>query len=254
MLTCYDASTARLLADAGIQLLLAGDTAAQMILGHDSTLPAPMPFMLEITRAVRRGAPNALLMADMPFGSYHCGDDEAMRHAVAFLKEADADWVKLEVDASHVPLVHRMASAGVPVVAHLGSRPQQYKAAGGYVAAGRHEWEIELLVETAGRMIEAGATALLLEAVPDAVSQRIVDRAIHPATGEPIPVIGCGAGPACHAHVVVLHDLLGISTWQPPFAKPLADVGQAIRDAAAQWGDEVRSGRYLAGGSPYNRK
>lgn len=253
MLTCYDATTARLMWAGGVRLFLVGDTAAQMMLGHDSTLPASMPFMLELVRAVRRGAPQSLVLADMPFGSYQCGDDEAMRNAVAFLKDADADWVKLEVDAGDVDLVGRMSRAGVPVVAHLGSRPQQVRATGGYVSAGREPWEVELLVETAGRMIEAGAVGLLLEAVPDSVTQRVMDKAVHPATGQPVPVIGCGAGPNCHAHVVVWQDIMGLSDWQPPFAQPIAQVGQAIQQAATQWVQQVEQGEHQKNGSPYNK-
>lgn len=253
MLTCYDATTAKLFWQAGVKVMLVGDSAGQVILGHDSTIPASMPFMLEITKAVRRGAPKALIMADMPFGSYQCGDDEAMKHAVAFLKEADADLVKLEVDADDVPLVHRMARAGVPVVAHLGSRPQHFKAEGGYVAAGREDWEVELLVESSRKMIEAGATALLIEAVPDVVSRRVVERAIHPATGRAVPVIGCGAGPLCHGHVVVMQDIMGMTSWQPAFAKPLSDVGEQIKLTAATFVEQVETGEYLKDGSPYWR-
>lgn len=251
MLTCYDATTAKLFWQAGVKMMLVGDSAGQVILGHDSTIPASMPFMLEITRAVRRGAPKALIMADMPFGSYQCDDNEAMRHAVSFLKQADADMVKLEVDADDAPLVHRMARAGVPVVAHLGSRPQHYKAEGGYVAAGREEWEVELLIETSRKMIEAGATALLLEAVPDVVSRRVLDIAIHPASGKPVPVIGCGAGPYCHGHVVVMQDIMGMTSWQPAFAKPIGTVGEAMRNVAAKFIEQVETGAYLKDGSPY---
>ncbi len=121
--SCYDATTARLLYRGGLRVMLAGDTAAQMILGHDTTLPVSMPFMLEITAAVRRGAPNALVMADMPFGSYQCGDDMAMKNACDFLSKGQADLVKMEVDESYGKLVERMTHAGIPIVAHIGSRP-----------------------------------------------------------------------------------------------------------------------------------
>ena len=114
-----------------MRCLLVGDTAGQMILGHDSTLPTPLPFLLELTAAVRRGAPDSLIMGDMPFGSYQCGEDDAVRNAAAFLTQGGADLVKLEVDASFVPLVERMSHAGIPVVAHLGSRPQTVRATGG---------------------------------------------------------------------------------------------------------------------------
>lgn len=252
MLTCYDATTAKWLYRGGLRTFLVGDTAAQFILGHDSTLPAPMPFMLEITRAVRRGAPKALIMADMPFGSYQCSADEAMRNAVAFMREGGADLVKLEVDDTYAALVERMSHAGVPVVAHLGSRPQQVRATGGYKAAGRSPREAELIVDTAELMIARGASALLLEAVPDEVSKRVVQIARGRDDGEPIPVIGCGAGPACHGHVIVLHDLLKLSDWQPPFAPPAIDLGSQVRNAAAAWVRAVSRGEYQRDGGVYH--
>ena len=254
MLTCYDATTARWLWRGGVQGFLVGDTAAEVILGHDSTLPAPMPFMLEITAGVRRGAPDALIMADMPFGSYQCGDDEAMRNATAFLTRGQADLVKMEVDATFASLVERMSHAGVPVVAHLGSRPQTVRAEGGYRAAGRSPREADKLVDTAKLMIQCGVAALLVEAVPGEVGRRIVDAAVHPESGQPVPVIGCGAGPACHGHVVVLQDLLGLSDWHPPFVTPAAEVGKAIEQAASRWVQLLRSGEYLLDGGPYHPK
>ncbi len=196
MLTCYDATTARWLWRGGVKTVLVGDTAAEVILGHDSTLPAPMDFMVQITAAVRRGAPKALVMADMPFGSYQCGEDEAVANAVRFLKEGMADLVKMEVDDSFAPLVERMAHAGVPVVAHIGSRPQTVRAMGGYKSAGRTKQEADRVVDTAELLVARGAVALLVEAVPGEVGKRIVECAVHPDTRAPVPVIGCGAGPS----------------------------------------------------------
>lgn len=252
MLTCYDATTAAWLWRGGVRTLLVGDTAAQMILGYDSTLPARMPFMVELTAAVRRGAPEAFIMADMPFGSYQCGDDLAIENAMRFLTDGAADVVKLEVDESFAPLVKRMSSAGVPVVAHVGSRPQHVRVQGGHVHAGRTQAEARRIVDNAALMVESGAAMLLLEAVPAEVSQQVLAkvRSLGPA-GASLPVIGCGAGPACDGHVVVLHDLLGLSSWQPPFALPLAHLGEQIRQAAAHWTEEVESGRYLADNHPY---
>lgn len=251
MLTCYDATTARLLWRGGVQVMLVGDTAAQMILGHDSTLPAKMPFMLEITAAVRRGAPKALVMADMPFGSYQCGEDDAVKNAVAFLVEGQADLVKLEADASYLSLVERLAHAGVPVVPHIGSRPQTVRAEGGYRAKGRQAQEADVLVDTARQFVEAGAAALLVEAVPGEVGERIVKVAVNRQTGEPLPVIGCGAGPACHGHVVVLQDLVRMTAWQPPFVTPCGELGEAYEAAAKNWVELVASGDYLKDGGPY---
>lgn len=254
MLTCYDATTARWLWRGGVRVMLVGDTAAEVILGHDSTLPVEMPFMLEITAAVRRGAPEALVMADMPFGSYQAGEDEAVRNAMAFLTHGQADLVKLEVDATFASLIERLSHAGVPVVAHIGSRPQTVRAEGGYRAAGRSEREAAVLVDTAKLMVQCGAAALLVEAVPDEVGKRIVEAAVHPETGVPVPVIGCGAGPACHGHVVVLQDAMGLTDWHPPFVVPTGEVGKAIEAAAGKWVDLVTSGDYLKDGGPYRMK
>ena len=254
MLTCYDATTARWLWRGGVHSFLVGDTAAQMVYGHDSTLPATMPQLLGLTAAVRRGAPNALVMADMPFGSYQESEAQATRNAVAFLKDAGADLVKLEVDASHATLVEKLAQAGVPVVAHIGSRPQQVRATGGFQSAGREEAEADRIVDTAQRMIAVGASVLLVEAVPDIVSERIMAKAVDTRTGERVPVIGCGAGPACDGHVVVLHDLLGLSDWQPPFAPPVVDLGKQLQHAAKHWANQCANGQYLAEGGVYEMK
>ena len=254
MLTCYDATTARWLWKGGVRCMLVGDTAAQMILGHDTTLPVTMPFMLEITAAVRRGAPDAFVMADMPFGSYQCGEDEAVRHAVAFLKQAGADAVKLEVDGRHASLVGRLASAGVPVVGHLGSRPQQVRAQGGYRRAGCTPAEAVDLVDAAELLVQQGALMLLLEAVPNEVSEQVIAITKTAAPDHVVPVIGCGAGNACHGHVVVLHDLIGMTDWRPPFAPPLAGIGQEIQQTARDWVELVRSGEYLRHDHPYRMR
>ena len=213
-----------------------------------------MPFMLQITAAVRRGAPQAFVMADMPFGSYQCGDDQAVDNAMRFLVEGQADAVKLEVGLPGAPLVLRLADAGVPVVAHIGSRPQHVRARGGYGPVGLTDEDADELEQTARAMVQCGAAMVLIEAVPAEVSQRLIeaiaDEALAIAAGT-VPVIGCGAGPACHGHVVVLHDLLGLSHWQPPFARPMVDLGQQISDVAEKWVSLVASGAYLRNDHPY---
>jgi len=245
VLTCYDATTATWLMRGGVDVLLVGDTAAEMILGYESTIHAPMDFMVTITAAVQRGAPGAFVMADMPFMSYQADDAEAIRNAGRFMTEGRAAAVKLEVDIAHGDLVQRMTHAGVPVVAHIGSRPQQVAMTGGYRAAGRTAAEARRLVETAELAEARGAVMLLIEATASEVSQRIVERVS-------IPVIGCGAGPACHGHVVVLQDLLGMTDWQPPFAPPAAQLGNAIQRAASDWVEKIRSGDYLTADHPYH--
>ncbi|MCA9286170.1 MAG: 3-methyl-2-oxobutanoate hydroxymethyltransferase [Phycisphaerales bacterium] len=241
-LTCYDATTARWLERAGIPVLLVGDTAAEMILGLPGTIHATMDFMVILTAAVKRGAPKVMVMADMPFMSYQVDDSEALRNAARFMTEGRADVVKLEVDRSHAALVEKMARAGIPVVAHIGSRPQLAKLRGGYSAAGRTVPEAHHLMADAAALEAAGAALLLVEAVPLEVAERIVQRAT-------VPVIGCGAGPACDGQVVVLQDILGLTDWQPAFAQPLASIGEQLASAARLWSSRVREGEL--GDHPY---
>ena len=234
-LTCYDATTARWLEKSGLEVLLVGDTAAEMILGYKSTINAPLDFMVTIAAAVKRGAPSRIVMADMPFMSYQADDAEAIRNAGRFMTEGNADCVKLELDRSFAPLVEKLARAGIPVVAHIGSRPQQAKMKGGYTSAGRSAESALRILHDAAALEAAGASMLLIEACPAEVAELVVERAT-------VPVIGCGAGTACHGQVVVLNDLLGLTHWQPVFARPLAAVGAEIERAARVWRDRVRDG------------
>jgi 3-methyl-2-oxobutanoate hydroxymethyltransferase len=233
-LTCYDATTARWLEQAGVPLLLVGDTAGEVILGLSGTIHCPLDFLVTITAAVKRGAPGTFVMADMPFMSYQADDAEALRNAGRFMTEGLADAVKLEVDASFAPLVEKMARAGVPVVAHIGAHPQQAKMRGGYRSVGRTADEARQLMRDATILECAGAVMLLIEATPAEVASEIVAQA-------KVPVIGCGAGPACHGQVVVLHDLLGLTSWQPAFARPIAALGEHLQAAATKWIGKVRS-------------
>lgn len=241
-LTCYDATTARWLERAGVPVLLVGDTAAEMILGLPGTIHAPLDFMVTLTAAVKRGAPNTLVMADMPFMSYQADDAEAIRNAGRFMTEGRADCVKLEVDRQFTDLIERMARAGIPVVAHIGCKPQQVKQRGGYWAAGRTENEAAQMVADAVALQDAGAAMLLIEATPAEVAERIVSKLN-------IPVIGCGAGSSCHGQVVVLQDLLGLTEWQPAFAKPVAQLGPHLVAAAQEWIGKVE--RSELGDHPY---
>jgi len=227
-LTCYDATTARWLRRAGVPVLLVGDTAAEVILGFERTIDMPLDVLLALTAGVKRGAPDAVVMGDMPFMSYQASADEAVRNAGRFLTEGLADVVKIEADESFAPLVARMMRAGIPVCGHVGSRPQRAALTGGYAAAGRTPAEADAIVRDATALEQAGCVLLLVEAVPDEVTERIVR-----ATG--VPVIGIGAGPACHGQVLVLQDLLGLSEDPPRFAEPLAAVGEQIQRAASEW-------------------
>lgn len=227
-LTCYDASTARLLEQAGVHLLLVGDTAAEVVLGLPRTIDMPLDVLLALTAAVKRGAPHTVVMGDMPFMSYQASPDKALENAGRFLVEGKADIVKLEADASYAPLVQRMASAGIPVCAHVGSKPQHVALTSGYKAQGRTREQAEKILADAAALESAGAAMLLVEAVPTEVADAMVERAR-------VPVIGIGAGPSCHGQVVVLHDVMGLLDKTPGLARPVANLGPVIREAAMQW-------------------
>jgi 3-methyl-2-oxobutanoate hydroxymethyltransferase len=239
MLTCYDYTTARLMQEAGVPTLLVGDSAANVILGYDTTLPVSLDFMIEITRAVRRGAPLSFLVADMPFGSYQSLHERAVENVCRMVKETDCDAVKIEAGPSHVELVRVLADGGVPVVPHLGLRPQSVGVIGGYKYQGRTADEAREIVALALRMEEAGAVAFLLEAVPPDVANAVIDRTT-------VPVVGCGAGPACHASVIVTHDGLGMTSARPKFVPNLADIATPLREAFSRYVHDVASGAYPA--------
>jgi 3-methyl-2-oxobutanoate hydroxymethyltransferase len=244
VLTCYDFTTARLMQEAGVPVLLVGDSAANVILGHSSTLPMSLSFMIEITAAVRRGAPDCFLIGDMPFGSYQASVAQGVRNVARMVKLSGCDCIKLEVAASHATLVNRLADAGVAVMAHLGLRPQTFGVLGGYRFQGRTAEQADEIVTTARQMQDAGAVALLLEAVPPEVADAVVR-----ATS--IPVIGCGGGPACHGSVVVTHDCIGLSPRRPRFAPQLADLSVPLKAVFADYAKRVSSGQYPAAEHQY---
>lgn len=244
-LTAYDATTARWLERGGVHVLLAGDSAAEVVLGFDKTLHAPMDFLVTITAAIKRGAPNTLIMGDMPFMSYHASVESAMNNAARFMREGLADVVKLEVDETYAPLVDRLTRAGVPVCAHVGFRPQTTAVHGGPTAQGRTQDALERIVRDARAMEEAGAVLVLIEAVPEEVTRRVVE-----AVG--VPVIGIGAGTACHGQILVVQDLLGLTDQRPRFAEPVDTLGERIKAAGAQWVERVRTDQI--GGSRYTMR
>lgn len=227
-LTCYDATTARWLERAGVHLLLVGDTAAEVILGFKRTIDMPLDVLLALTAGVKRGAPRTLVMGDMPFMSYQADEAAAITNAGRFLTEGLADLVKIEADAALAPLVSRMARAGIPVCGHVGSKPQRAALEGGYSSAGRTSAEAAEIVRDALELERAGAVMLLIEAVPAEVTARVLEATT-------VPVIGIGAGPACHGQVLVLQDLLGMTDSPPRFAEPLASLGPLIQAVGEQW-------------------
>lgn len=244
-LAAYDAATARWLERGGVHVLLAGDSAAQVVLGFERTIDAPIEFLLFITAALKRGAPRTLVMADMPFMSYHGSTEAAMNNAGRFMREGLADVVKLEVDDTFSGLVDRMTRAGIPVCAHIGFRPQTTAVLGGPTAQGRTRDAMETIVQDAKAMEAAGAVMLLVEAVPEEVTERIVAETT-------IPVIGIGAGTGCHGQILVVNDLLGLTDYPPRFAEPVDTIGEQIRIAGAEWVERVNAG--TIGGARYTMR
>ena len=239
MVTAYDASSGRLADQAGIDLILVGDTAAMVVLGHESsTVPVTMEEMLFMTRAVTRGARRPLVVGDMPFGSYQVSDEDAVRNAIRFVKEGGADVVKLEGAGTSLSRVSAIAGAGIGVMGHIGLTPQSATVLGGFKAQGRSAEQALRLFEDALALEAAGCFALVLEAVPAAVSARI--------TAElRIPTIGIGAGAACDGQVLVWHDLLGLYDGRTPrFVKQYANLGAEIERALGEYVADVRSGAF----------
>ncbi len=238
MVTAYDFPSARLADAAGMDIVLVGDSAAMTVLGHSSTVPATMDEMLMLTRAVTRGAQRPLVVADMPFGSFQVSDEEALRNAIRFVKEAGADAVKLEGAGPSLSRVLALVGAGIPVMGHIGLTPQSATMLGGFKAQGKTAAKARRLLEDAVALEDAGCFSLVLEAVPAPVAARI---------GEclTIPAIGIGSGPDCDGQVLVLHDVLGLYEGRSPrFARRYADLATEIRDALERFAGEVRSGAF----------
>ena len=237
MVTAYDAPGGRLADEAGVDLILVGDTAGMVVQGHDSTVPVTMDEMVFMTRWVTRGARRPIVIGDLPFGSYQVSDEEAVQNAVRFVKEAGADAVKLEGAGRMISRVRAIVDAGIPVVGHIGLTPQSATMLGGFKAQGRTAAKAHRLYADALALEEAGCFALVLEAVPAPVAGRITLKLS-------IPTIGIGAGPDCDGQVLVWHDLLGFNDWAPRFVKRYADVGDEIRRALEVYAAEVRSGSF----------
>jgi len=238
MVTATDYSLARIVDDAGVDIVLVGDTLGTVALGLDSTLPVTMEEMLVFTRAAARGTRRALLVADMPFLSYQVSPEEARRNAGRFLKEGGAAAVKLEGGAEVAATVASIVAMGVPVMGHLGLTPQSVHAMGGYRVQGRAEERAREIVDGARALEDAGVFAIVLEGVPRSLAERIT-------AAIAAPTIGIGAGPACAGQVLVLHDLLGI--WgghRPKFAKRYAACGDEAGRAVRQFCEEVRGGLF----------
>jgi 3-methyl-2-oxobutanoate hydroxymethyltransferase len=247
-LTAYDYPTARLLDEAGVDVLLVGDSLAMVALGYESTLPVTMDEMLMCTRAVRRGTRHALLVADMPYGSYHTEPAEAVRNAVRFVKEGGAEAVKIEGGERRMELIARIVEAEVPVMGHIGLTPQSVNAFGGFRVQGKTLEAGEQLLRDARAVEAAGAFAIVLESIPRELAARI--------TAElRIPTIGIGAGPDCDGQVLVIHDLVGLSFGhKAKFVRRYAEVGEMISRAAAEYCRDVQQGTFPSDEESYHSR
>ena len=232
-IACYDYLTAKIAA-LSAEALLVGDSAAQHLLGYENTLGAKMDFMVEITAAVRRGAPEAFIIADMPFLSYQCGIAEAVKNAGRFVVEGGADIVKIETTQAYINVIKAVSDAGILTMPHIGIRPQTniFSAKGTTL-----EQAVELL-ELSERLVEAGASMLLLEGTAAEVAKAITEKVT-------VPVIGCGSGAYCDGNVLISPDILGLSEGKKPkFSKSFGNVGQAMKDAFDEYAKAIRSGAF----------
>ena len=238
MLTCYDAVFARHLEEAGVDVLLVGDSLNQVIAGHETTLSTTLDQMIYHASAVRRASRRALVFVDLPFLTYQISIPEAIRNAGRVLQETGAHGVKLEGGAPMADTVRALVDRGIPVVGHLGLTPQSVHALGGYRVQGRETEAAERLLDDAGKLESAGACAVVLELIPAPLAERI-------STALTIPTIGIGAGPHCDGQVLVLHDMLGLNEqFTPRFLKHYAKLGQTVREAVRAYASEVRDGTY----------
>jgi 3-methyl-2-oxobutanoate hydroxymethyltransferase len=238
MLTAYDALSARLLDEAGIPILLVGDTLGMVVLGHGTTLPVTVEDMIHHTAAVVRGASNAMVVGDMPFMSYQSSTEDGIRNAGRLIKEGGAHAVKLEGGGRVLDIVTRLADAGIPVMGHLGLTPQSVNQFGGYRVQGRDAENAERILSDAKDLEAAGIFSLVLEAIP-------ADLAADVTRSLSVPTIGIGAGPHCDGQVLVFHDFLGITTGRAPrFVKRYATLADEITGAARAFASEVHEGTY----------
>jgi 3-methyl-2-oxobutanoate hydroxymethyltransferase len=238
MMTAYDYPTARLVDEAGVDMILVGDTLGMVVLGYDSTLPVTMEDMIHHTKAVVRGTQHAMVVGDMPFMSYQTGWQDAMKNAARFLQETNCGAVKLEGGVRSAETVQRLVEAGIPVVGHIGLTPQSVNQVGGWKVQGKTPAAAVQLMHDAQALEQAGAFAIVLELVPAPLAALLTERLS-------IPTIGIGAGVGCDGQVQVFHDLLGMyDKFVPKHAGRYANIGEQIRDAVARYTADVRAGSF----------
>jgi 3-methyl-2-oxobutanoate hydroxymethyltransferase len=245
-LTAYDYPSARLVDEAGVDIILVGDSVGNVVLGYDSTVPVTLEEMLHHTRAARRGVERALLVADMPYGSYHTGADDAVRSALRLIKEGGAEAVKLEGGRERVETVRRLVREEIPVMGHVGLTPQSLNRLGSYRLQAKTADAARALVEEARLLEEAGAFAVVLEVVPHEIARMVTE-----SLG--VPTIGIGAGPHCDAQILVLHDLLGLSfsATSPRFVRQYLNLRAAVTETIGRFADDVRSGSFPSESESY---
>lgn len=244
-LTAYDYPTARLVDEAGIDVILVGDSIGNVVLGYDSTLPVTLEEMIHAAQAVCRGATRALVVGDLPFGSYHRSAEQAIESSIRLVKEAGVAAVKLEGGVERVAAIRAVVDAGVPVMAHIGLRPQAVNQMGGYRVQGRSDEGAERLRQDALAVAAAGAFAVVIEGVPAAVAKDITERI-------DIPTIGIGAGVDCDGQILVLHDLIGLNAGhQAKFVRRYAQVGEIISAALLAYKDDVEQARFPSAEESY---
>jgi len=236
--TAYDFAFARLADNAGLEVVLVGDSLGMVVQGHSSTLPVTLDDVIYHTRGVARGVQRAHLVADLPFMSYQASIEDGMRAAGRLIKEGGAEAVKLEGGVEMAALVHRLVSVGIPVMGHVGMTPQSVHAFGGFKVQGRSEDQATRILADARALAEAGVYAMVVESVPQSLGAAVT-------AAVPVPTIGIGAGPSCDAQVLVMHDLLGLDPhWKPRFARRYAALGEDAQKAFAAFAEDVRAGRF----------
>lgn len=245
MLTSYDYTLARLLDEAGVDILLVGDSASNVVCGNSYTLPITLEEMIFLTKGVVRAAQHALVVCDMPFGSYQVSEEEAVRNAIRILKESGCDAVKLEGGEEILPSIKHMIQAGVPVMGHLGLTPQSVNQFGGYGLRAKEEAEAEKLLHDAKLLDEAGCFCIVLEKIPAALAQKVT-KVVH------CPVIGIGAGNGCDGQVLVLHDMLGLNEgFKPKFLRHFAHLAEEIKSAVGEYIKDVKDGSFPSAEESY---
>ncbi|CAN5617501.1 3-methyl-2-oxobutanoate hydroxymethyltransferase [soil metagenome] len=244
-LTAYDYPTARIVDESGVDMILVGDSMGNVIHGYGNTIPVTLDEILSATKAVKRGSSRPLIIADMPYGSYHTGDNEAVRNALKLMKYGGAEAVKLEGGRNRVDLVKRLVDEEIPVMGHIGLTPQSVHKLGGYRVQGKTAEDAHKLIEDAKMLEDAGAFAVVLELVPREIAEIITNELS-------ISTVGIGAGTACDVQVLVLHDLIGFTFGrQPRFVRQYANVSEVITEAITRWMEDVKSGNYPSESESY---